>query len=168
MTGPGDLRARLRDRPWWLGVAVAGLGAVWLHGAWSLPQTATYAAIGPGLFVTIVGLGLLLLGGLLAVAVARGERFEPQEAEDADATRAPSRRAFWLTVLAGVLPVFLVRPLGFPVAAALTFALVARAFDSRRLALDLALGLGLGVLCWVLFSRLLGLPLPGFPLIGLR
>jgi putative tricarboxylic transport membrane protein len=102
------------------------------------------------------------------VAVARGERFEPQEAEDADATRAPSRRAFWLTVLAGVLPVFLVRPLGFPVAAALTFALVARAFDSRRLALDLALGLGLGVLCWVLFSRLLGLPLPGFPLIGLR
>jgi putative tricarboxylic transport membrane protein len=158
----------MRDRPWWLGVAVAGLGAVWLHGAWSLPQTATYAAIGPGLFVTIVGLGLLLLGGLLIVAVARGARFEPQGAEDADASREPSRRAFWLTVLAGVLPVFLVRPLGFPVAAALTFALVARAFDSRRLAVDLALGLGLGVLCWVLFSRLLGLPLPGFPLVGLR
>ena len=158
----------MRDRPWWLGVAVAGLGAVWLHGAWSLPQTATYAAIGPGLFVTIVGLGLLLLGGLLVVAVARGERFEPQEAEDADASREPSRRAFWLTVLAGVLPVFLVRPLGFPVAAALTFALVARAFDSRRLAVDLALGLGLGVLCWVLFSRFLGLPLPGFPLVGIR
>jgi putative tricarboxylic transport membrane protein len=147
---------------------VAALGVVWLHGAWSLPQTATYAAIGPGLFVTIVGVGLVLLGGLLAVAVARGERFEPQEAEDADATREPSHRAFWLTVLGGVLPVFLVRSLGFPLVAAVTFALVARAFGSRRLAVDLALGLGLGVACWVLFARFLGLPLPGFPPAGLR
>jgi putative tricarboxylic transport membrane protein len=168
MTGSGDLRARLRERPWWLGIAVAALGVVWLHGAWSLPQTATYAAIGPGLFVTIVGAGLVLLGALLVVAVARGERFEPQEAEDADASREPSPRAFWLTVVAGVLPVFLIRPLGFPVVAAVTFALVARAFGSRRLALDLGLGLALGLACWLLFSRLLGLPLPGFPPAGLR
>src|SRR5262245_40094483 len=168
MTAPGDFRAQLRERPWWLGVAVAALGAVWLHGAWSLPPTATYAAIGPGLFVTIVGIGLLVLGALLVVAAVRGERFEPQEAEDADASREPSRRAFWLTVLAGVLPVFLVRLLGFPVAAALAFALVARAFDSRRLAFDLALGLGLGIACWLLFSRFLGLPLPGFPVAGIR
>jgi putative tricarboxylic transport membrane protein len=168
MTGSGDFRARLRGRPWWLGIAVAALGAVWLHGAWSLPQTATYAAIGPGLFVTIVALGLVLVGALLVVAVARRERFEPQDAEDADATREPSRRAFWLTVLGGVLPVFLVRPLGFPVVAAVTFALVARAFGSRRLAFDLALGLGLGIACWLLFSRFLGLPLPGFPPAGLR
>jgi putative tricarboxylic transport membrane protein len=64
--------------------------------------------------------------------------------------------------------VFLVRPLGFPVVAAVTFALVARAFGSRRLAFDLALGLGLGIACWLLFSRFLGLALSGFPLAGLR
>ena len=163
MRRPGDLRAHLRTKPWWLGVVVAGLGAVWLHGALSLPQAATYALIGPGLFVTIVAAGLMLLGGLLVVAVARGERFEPQEAEDADPTREPSRRAFWLTAVAGAAPVLLIRPLGFPIAAALTFALVARAFGSARPGLDLIVGLLLGVACWLLFSRLLGLGLPGFP-----
>lgn len=151
-----------RGRPYWLGPAVATLGVVWLYGGLSLPQAATYAVIGPGLFVTVVGLGLLLLGGLLVVAVARGERFEPQEAEDADRDRPPSRRAFWLTAVAGALPIALVEPLGFPIAAAATFGLVARAFGSRRLGLDLVLGLALGTACWVLFSRLLGLSLPGF------
>ena len=71
-----------------------------------------------------------------------------------------------MTVAAGVIPVFVIRPLGFPVAAALAFALTARAFGSRRLLLDLGVGLLLGVACWLLFSRLLGLSLPGFPLLG--
>ena len=148
-------------RPWWLGLAVLALGAVWLHGAWSLPQAATYAVIGPGLFVTVVAVGLLTLGGLLLVQVARGERFEPQEAEDADSDRPPSWRAFWLTAAAGAVPIALIPLLGFPVAAALTFALTARAFGSARLGLDLLIGLVLGAACWLLFSRLLGLPLPG-------
>jgi putative tricarboxylic transport membrane protein len=119
--------------------------------------------VGPGLFPAVIGAGLVVLGALLLLAIARGERFEPQEAEDADATRAPSRAAFWTTLAAGLLPVLVLRPLGLPVAAALTFGLTARAFGSRRLLLDLGVGFLLGVACWLLFSRLLGLPLPGFP-----
>lgn len=153
-------------RPWWLGGAVIAFGLVWLHGAWSLPQAATYAVVGPGLFPAVIGTGLVLLGILLLVAVARGERFEPQDAEDADAARAPSRVAFWTAVAGGVLPIFVIRPLGFPIAAAIGFALTARAFGSRRIALDLGVGLLLGVACWLLFSRLLGLTLPGFPPLG--
>jgi putative tricarboxylic transport membrane protein len=143
------------------------VGALWLHGALSLPQAATYAVVGPGLFPALIGAGLILLGGLLLAAVARGERFEPQEVEDADPTRPPSRRALWTAAAAGVAPILVIRPLGFPVAAALAFALTARAFGSRRVALDLAVGLLLGVACWLLFSRLLGLSLPGFPLLVL-
>jgi putative tricarboxylic transport membrane protein len=153
-------------RPWWLGVAVIAWGLVWLYGALSLPQAATYAVVGPGFFPAVIGAGLVLLGILLLVAVARREPFEPQEAEDADVSRPPSRAAFWMTVAAGVIPVFVIRPLGFPVAAALAFALTARAFGSRRLLLDLGVGLLLGVACWLLFSRLLGLSLPGFPALG--
>ena len=41
----------------------------------------TANAIGPGFFPTAIGAGLVVLGLLLLVAVARGERFEPQEAE---------------------------------------------------------------------------------------
>jgi putative tricarboxylic transport membrane protein len=153
-------------RPWGLGIAVVAFGLVWIYGALSLTQAATYAVIGPALFPALIGAGLVILGGLLIVAVARGERFEPQETEDADATRAPSRMAFWTTLAAGLLPVVVIRPLGFPVAAALTFALTARAFGSRRLALDLGVGFLLGAACWFLFARLLGLSLPGFPPLG--
>jgi putative tricarboxylic transport membrane protein len=153
-------------RPWEVGVGVITFGLVWLYGALSLPQAATYAVVGPGLFPAVIGAGLVVLGALLLVAIARGERFEPQETEDADATRLPSRPAFWTTVVAGLVPVLVIRPLGFPLAAALTFALTARAFGSRRLLLDLGVGLFLGVGCWLLFSRLLGLSLPGFPPLG--
>jgi putative tricarboxylic transport membrane protein len=159
--------APARSRPWWLGLAVIGWGLVWLHGALSLPQAATYAVVGPGLFPAVIGAGLVLLGILLLVAVGRGERFEPQDAEDADASRAPSRAAFWTTVAAGAVPVLVIRPLGFPVAAAIAFALTARAFGSHRLLLDVGAGLVLGIACWVLFSRFLGLSLPGFPPLGL-
>ncbi len=154
-------------RPWGLGVAVIVLGLVWISGAFNVGHVATYAVVGPALFPALTGAGLVVLGALLLVAVARGERFEPQETEDADAGRRPSRAAFWTTVIAGAVPIVVVRPLGFPVAAALTFALTARAFGSRRLPLDLLVGFLLGVACWLLFSRLLGLSLPGFPPLGL-
>ena len=89
------------SRPWWLGAAVIAWGLVWLYGALSLPQAATYAVVGPGLVPAAVGAGLVVLGLLLLLAVARGERFEPQEAEDVDAGRPPSRASFWMTVAAG-------------------------------------------------------------------
>jgi putative tricarboxylic transport membrane protein len=154
-------------RPWWLGVAVIVFGLIWIYGALTIAHTATYAVIGPGLFPALIGAGLVVLGALLLVAVGRGERFEPQETEGADASRRPSGGAFWTTLVAGAVPIFAVRPLGFPVAAALTFSLTARAFGSRRLPLDLLVGFVLGVACWLLFSRLLGLSLPGFPLLGI-
>ena len=163
--GPPSVGERPPSRPWWLGVAVIALGLVWLYGALSLPQAATYAVVGPGLIPAVVGAGLVVLGALLLVAVARGERFEPQETEGADVMRLPSRAAFWTTLAAGLVPVLLIRPLGFPVAATVTFTLTARAFGSRRLLLDLGVGFLLGVGCWLLFSRLLGLALPGFPLL---
>jgi putative tricarboxylic transport membrane protein len=154
-------------RPWALGVAVIVFGLVWIYGAFAIAHAATYAVVGPNLFPALIGAGLVVLGALLLVAVARGERFEPQEAEDADASRRPSAGAFWMTLVAGAVPIVAVRPLGFPVAAALTFALTARAFGSRRLPIDLLVGFLLGVACWLLFSRLLGLALPGFPPLGI-
>ena len=148
-------------------MVVIGFGLVWLYGALALPQAATYAVVGPGLFPAVIGSGLIVLGVLLVAAVARGEPFLPQETEDADASRRPSRTALWTTTAAGVLPIFLIRPLGFPIAAAITFALTARAFGSRRLLPDLVVGALLGAACWLLFSRLLGLSLPGFPPLGI-
>ena len=54
-------------RPYWLGLLVVAMGVVWLYGASQLPQGARYAAVGPGLAVTIAGLGLVVLGVILMV-----------------------------------------------------------------------------------------------------
>jgi putative tricarboxylic transport membrane protein len=154
---------RRGHRPWWLGAAVIAVGGVWLSGALRLPQGAQYAQIGPGVFPALIGAGLVVLGVLLLVQIGRGEQFAPQESEDALADAPPSWPALLTALVAVVIPVVAMRRLGFPVTAGLVFATVARAFGSRRLLLDLALGLVLGFVCWYGFSALgvtLGAPLP--------
>jgi putative tricarboxylic transport membrane protein len=53
---------------------------------------------------------------------------------------------------------------GFILATALLFAMVARAFGRRAFLMDLAIGLVLGLLTYLLFARVLALTLPVGPL----
>lgn len=157
----------LRKGPWWLGLAVIFMGAVCFHASTELAATAQYAAIGPGMFVAAVGFGLMGLGVLLLIQIARGEVFEPEEAENAVPGQAMDKRAFATALLAAVVPALTIKTLGLPFTAMLSFMLVARAFGSRRLVSDLLIGLVLGSLSWYLFGWL-GLQLGGFfPLAGL-
>ncbi|MBU4609572.1 tripartite tricarboxylate transporter TctB family protein [Achromobacter sp. GG226] len=157
----------LRKGPWWLGLAVMGLGGVCLYASTELSATAQYAAIGPGMLVSVVGLGLVVLGILLLIQIARGEVFEPEGAENAAAGQPMDKRAFFTALLAVVLPALAIETLGLPVTAMLSFMLVARAFGSRRVLADLIYGFVLGAVCWWLFGWL-GLQLGGFlPLAGL-
>lgn len=148
-------------RPYWIGLLLVGMGGVWLYGASSLPQGARYAAVGPGLAVTIAGLGLVILGIILMLQIARGERFEPQDAEDAAANSPMDRVAFLTACAAAALPILTMRTLGLPATATLSFTLVARAFGSRNTILNLAVGAILASLAWFLFNRL-GLQLGRF------
>jgi len=152
--GSEDGRASAPVRPWWLGVGIIAMGAIWLYGAVSLPQTAQYAAIGPGLFVTLIGLALVILGGFLLWQIAHGEEFAAQDSEDAMAGAPADWTAFLTAVVAAGLPLLTMRTLGFPVTAAISFALVARAFGSRRLLLDIVIGAVLSVVAYFGFSRL--------------
>lgn len=156
----------LRKGPWWLGLAVILMGAVCLYAAAELPATAQYAAVGPGMFVTGVGLGLIALGILLLIQIARGEVFEPEEAENAVPGQAMDKRAFATALLAAILPALTIEFLGLPLTAMLSFMLVARAFGSKRLVADLVVGFVLASFCWFMFGWL-GLQLGGFfPLAG--
>ncbi|MGO1767968.1 hypothetical protein CAP48_06395 [Advenella sp. S44] len=153
-------------RPWWLGIAVVLLGCVCLYATTTLPATAQYAAIGPGMFVTVAGGGLLLLGILLLIQIARGERFEAQDTENASGHLPMDKRAFFTALAATIVPALTMQVLGLPVTAMLSFMLVARAFGSKKIIMDLITGAILGSVCWFLFSRL-GLQLGGFlPLAG--
>jgi putative tricarboxylic transport membrane protein len=73
-----------------------------------------------------------------------------------------------MTALAAVtLPILTIEALGLPITAMLSFALVARAFGSRKTIADIIAGALLGALAWLLFTRL-GLQLGGFlPIAGL-
>ncbi len=69
--------------------------------------------------------------------------------------------------MAGIaLSVFILERAGFPVTAAIVFTLTARAFGSRRLLRDAAIGLVLATLTYLIFARGLGVSLPGGPFLG--
>jgi putative tricarboxylic transport membrane protein len=156
----------LTARPWWLGLGVIAFGGVWLHGALSLDVVANYGGIGPGMFVGLVGSGLVLLGILLTIRIGLGERFEPQATEDMTPDAPFSKGGFLLATTAAAVPLATMQPVGFPITSALVFTLVARAFGTDRILHDLVIGLILGSACWYGF-RSLGVALGGFlPLAG--
>jgi putative tricarboxylic transport membrane protein len=113
------------------------------------------AVIGPGFFVTAVGLALVVFGALHTAQVMLS-RHEPEAADAEDgALVVPFRAGAFLTALASVAaPVLMMRVLGFPLTAALVFAGVARAFGSRRLLLDLLIGAAVSISSWFLFGWL--------------
>lgn len=164
MQGDSSIRASRRKQPWWLGLVVILLGAICIYASSSLTLGARYAAIGPGMFVALVGIGLVALGVLLLVQMARGTAFDEEErALDPGMDKGP----FLTVLLAAIVPSLTMERLGLPLTAAIAFMLVARALDSRRTGWDIVTGFILGSACWVLFSRL-GLQLGGFlPLAGI-
>lgn len=149
-TNPTDAASR----PWWVGFAVLAIGAFWLYGASLLQFGSTHARVGPGVFVALTGGGLVLLGLVLLAQIARGARFETQDSEDAASDQPADWTAFGTAVLAASLPLYTMERFGFVLTAALMFALIARAFGSRRLLVDIAIGAVLAAACWFGFSKL--------------
>lgn len=150
-------------QPWWLGLSIILVGAVCLYASSSLSLSAQYAGIGPGLFVAMVGAGLVALGILLMIQMARGTAFDDEERV---ADPGMDKRAFFTVLLASIVPALTMQSLGLPLTASVSFMLVARALKSRNIVLDLVSGFVLGSACWYLFSKL-GLQLGGFlPLAG--
>ncbi len=158
--------ASKKQRPWWLGLIVVAIGLLWFFQGRELPQLGGYAALGPGFFVTAIGGLLVLLGLILLVQIARGEQFTPQDAESAEAGAKVSWPALLYAAAAAAVPLLTMQRLGFPLTAMFSFALVTRAFGSRRIVFDCVIGLALGVICWLGFSKL-GVSLGQiFPLMG--
>ncbi|AZM52409.1 hypothetical protein DMA15_07160 [Streptomyces sp. WAC 01529] len=161
-------RAWLREHSE-LGVCVLLLllGALVLTDALTMDVEITQRGpIGPKTVPVAVGTGLLVVALLLAIDVLRGGRGEAEGGEDIDL----SEPADWRTVLllAGVFlaTAVLIEPLGFPIAGALLFWGSAYALGSRHPDRDPLIAAVLSVLTYVVFNNLLGVPLPGGPLMG--
>lgn len=151
--------ARLGRTVFGLGVAALGVFVGW--DTVRLPSPPTYAQVGPKLFPFIVAGHLVAIGLALVVQAHTRERHAPP------LVQGPLDRSALALVSGGlVAQMLLLEPLGFWLASALLFVIVARAFGSRRLLWDAALGLGLGVAAQIGFVKGLGLTLPAGVLAG--
>jgi putative tricarboxylic transport membrane protein len=155
---------RLPDRV--TGLFLVGLGAVAAYGGSLLPPVPGQN-VGPNVFPLVIGIGLCLCGGLIALNV--GRRFEDEaeadlaEIEGGAAAATETRPLYRMRVLVPpallLFYVFVVERIGFvPTAAAVIF-LSALALGARlRLAAPLALLAP--VVVHLLFYKLLRVPLP--------
>jgi putative tricarboxylic transport membrane protein len=114
---------------------------------------ASTAAVGPKMFPFIVAGGLILIGLL----VLREAAFGHIPHEGGLEIWWPAVAVISVGIIAEML---LMEKAGWIVAAAVLFALVARAFGSRRLVTDAVIGLALSSLTFVVFSHGLDLSLP--------
>lgn len=153
------------------GVAVVLFGAWFLLQATQLRAGPGYAAVGPRVFPTAVGVGLIasglavLFGALrrspAAAPVLDVDTTAPLDAETDLETDWPT-----LGIVAALLAIAiaLFQPLGFVITSASFLVACARALGSRSLLRDLAAGLGVSLVTYAVFTYLLGLELPDGPL----
>ncbi|AXK37653.1 tripartite tricarboxylate transporter TctB family protein [Streptomyces armeniacus] len=120
--------------------------------------------VGPKTVPYVVGAGLLAVAVLLAVDVLRGGRGEAEGGEDVDLDEPGDWRT--VALLAGIFlaNAALIGPIGFPASGALLFWGSAYALGSRNPGRDPLIAAVLSVFTFVVFNNLLGVPLPGGPL----
>jgi putative tricarboxylic transport membrane protein len=153
-----------------LSAGVLALGIAAATVAFGLPDTASYARIGPNFMPRVVAGGLVACGlWLLAEALTGGWRDAVPESPAERGDHPACWRAFaWVT--AGLFAqMALIHTAGFVVAAAVLFACVARGFGSMRPLRDAAGGLLLGIALFLFFVQFLNVNLPAGwlqPLLG--
>lgn len=167
---PGD-----RERTsWWrahseLGLCVFlfALGVLVLIDALRLPTDFTQRGpVGPKTVPVVVGSLLLVVSVLLARDVLRGGRGEAEGGEDVDLSSPPDRRTVLMLAGAFLANAALIDLVGFPISSAVMFWGAAYALGSRNPRRDPLIAAGVSVLTWLAFDQLLGVPLPGGPLMG--
>jgi putative tricarboxylic transport membrane protein len=153
------MRASLRRGEVWLSLGALALGAFMLFQTAQIEVGVSYARVGPRVFPWIVS-GVLVLLGILLLRDGLSDGWS-RDGDEVEMLPAPDRTAFLWLGLGLLLYMLTVTYGGFAIASGLLFAFVARAFASRRLVLDLTLGLAIGIFVYIGFRHGLGLTLPG-------
>jgi putative tricarboxylic transport membrane protein len=136
------------------------VGGYVLYDARGLEKGFTDQPVQPYALPYVVGAVLVLLGVLLAVATARGDRPQAEEGEDVDLTAGTDLKTIGLLAAVLVGNVLLIDWLGWAITGGLLFAGTAFALGSRAPVRDLAVGVGLALATWYGFSLGLGIPMP--------
>jgi putative tricarboxylic transport membrane protein len=151
-----------------LALAAVLLGILIVWQATLIRLTPAYSNVGPRVIPYIVGIGLVVAGIWLAYEALTGHASAgTTESEDADPALPTDWRTVGLLALALLAYLLLIERAGFIIASATLFVAAAFAMGSRRLARDLAIGVILATVLYLVFSRGLGLSLPAGILKGI-
>lgn len=161
--------AKTVDRAQYLVSAVCILvGGFLVFDAMNLPGGyAKVDPVGPKLFPMVIGIGLVILALILAVAIPRGSVGEADAGEDIDPDRPSDWRTVGLLVAIFVATILLVVPLGWTITSALMFAASATVLGSNHYVRNLVIGVILGLASFYAFYSGLGIPLPAGVLDGI-
>ncbi|GAB2825279.1 putative tricarboxylic transport membrane protein [Lentzea nigeriaca] len=144
---------------------LVALGVLVLTDALRIPTDfAQRGPVGPKAVPILVGSLLLVVAVLLARDVLRGGRGEAEGGEDVDLTEPADWRTVLLLCGAFLANAALIGVVGFPISGAILFWGAAYALGSRAFVRDPLIAAGLSILTFVVFNNLLGVPLPGGPL----
>jgi putative tricarboxylic transport membrane protein len=146
------------------GIGIAG--AYVIYDATTLHKGFADQPVQPYTFPYIVGAGLIVLAGLLALATARGDVAESEEGEDVDLTKGSDWVTVGKLVVVFALNFALIGWLGWAITGALLFAGTAHVLGARSIVRSLAIGVVLSVLSWYGFYSGLGLAIPAGVLDG--
>ena len=142
------------------------LGGIILTQVSQIGTGAGFIVVGPRIFPLVVGVGFLTLGlFFLFRTTFLPDKDLIEEATAEEATTDWSTTA--LTLLSLIVYASLLHPLGYTLATALFFPVVARILGSSRLWRNIIIGLALGLAIYLIFTRVLGVRLPAGLLAGI-
>jgi putative tricarboxylic transport membrane protein len=147
-------------------LTVVSLGGIILTQVSQIGTGAGFIVVGPRIFPTVVGIGLLVLGLLFLLrTTVLLDRDLVAEVTTEEATTDWSTTI--LALLSLVAYASLLHPLGYTLATALFFPVAGRILGSTRLRRDIVIGLALGLAIYLIFTRVLGVRLPAGLLTGI-
>lgn len=149
-------------------VVLVAVGVFLIYDAFALADGfAKVDPVGPRMFPIVVGVGLVVLAAILAVAIPRGSVGEADAGEDIDLSAPSDWRTVGLLVAIFVAFICLVNFLGWTIASALMFAGAATVLGNKHYVRNIAIGAVLGVISFYAFYSGLGIPLPAGILDGI-
>jgi putative tricarboxylic transport membrane protein len=168
MDKPVEKKSWLREHSE-LGICVVlcALGVLVLTDALSIPTDfAQRGPVGPKAVPIVVGSALVLVALLLVRDVLRGGKGEAEAGEDIDLDAPADWRTVLLLAGAFLANAALIELVGFPISSTILFWGSAYALGSRHHVRDPLVSAGVALVTWFLFDQLLGVSLPGGPLMG--
>ena len=155
----------------WGEVVLSGLllllGVYLVLGAGSITIPGSSNTVGPRFFPYLVGAATIVVGGVLAVRVLRGDQGPEEGGEDVDPDARTSWRAVAIIAVAFLAHAQLINVIGWPLAVTLMFGVVSWALGARGIVRPLVAGGIVSVVVWLVFVKALGVLLPGGTLLEL-